>query len=171
MNNKNTDDLTIKPWYKHFWPWFIIAIPASSVVAGIAMIIMANNGADSLVKDNYYKEGLAINQQIKKLNKAKELGIKAVSTIEQGKLTLQIEAIDKLQGQLFLDFRHATQSEKDFQIAMQRSASGSYFSFIQKFSHLQNPNKWYVTLRPLDNQWELETNWVYPHQTSIKFGD
>ena len=38
-----------KPWYRQFWPWFIIALPASSVVAGITTFWIAMQTTDSLV--------------------------------------------------------------------------------------------------------------------------
>ena len=37
------------PWYKQFWPWFIIALPASAVVAGLYTLWIAMQTGDSLV--------------------------------------------------------------------------------------------------------------------------
>jgi len=80
-----------KPWYRQFWPWFLIAIPFSSVVMGVVMINLAISGKDSLVREDWYKDGMAINQRLDKQLKAKELGIKAELTL------------DKSSGDLFLD--------------------------------------------------------------------
>ena len=30
-----------EPWYRQFWPWFLIAIPMMSVVVGITMLALA----------------------------------------------------------------------------------------------------------------------------------
>jgi hypothetical protein len=38
-----------KPWYRQFWPWFIIALPASSVVAGLTTVWISMQTTDSLV--------------------------------------------------------------------------------------------------------------------------
>ena len=38
-----------KPWYRQFWPWFIIALPASAVVAGLTTVWIAMQTTDSLV--------------------------------------------------------------------------------------------------------------------------
>ena len=59
MNNSNvTDD---KPWFKQFWPWFLIILPGTVVIASLATVIIAFKGADDVVSKDYYKEGLAIN--------------------------------------------------------------------------------------------------------------
>ena len=40
-----------KPWYKHPWPWILIALPASAVVAGIITLWLAIVSFDGMVKD------------------------------------------------------------------------------------------------------------------------
>ena len=49
----------VKPWYKQFWPWFLIAIPTSSFIMAYFIVKFATNTQDSLVVDDYYKEGKA----------------------------------------------------------------------------------------------------------------
>jgi len=41
----------IEPWYKQFWPWFIIALPASVVVASFFTLWLAISNPDHLVVD------------------------------------------------------------------------------------------------------------------------
>ena len=40
-----------EPWYRHFWVWFIIALPASAVIAGIYTLWLAVSNPDHLVVD------------------------------------------------------------------------------------------------------------------------
>ena len=55
--NKPTDTLDTKPWYRHFWVWFIIALPAAAVVAGLFTLYLAVSNPDSLViSDEEYRE-------------------------------------------------------------------------------------------------------------------
>ena len=42
-----------KPWYKYFWPWFLIAVPLSSFVMAYFLVNFAANTEDSLVVDDY----------------------------------------------------------------------------------------------------------------------
>ena len=46
-----------KPWYKQFWPWFIMFIPACGVVAGIATVIIASHHAPQMTSDNIERFG------------------------------------------------------------------------------------------------------------------
>jgi len=44
------------PWYKQFWPWFIIALPASAVIASFTTLWIAISNPDGLVvTDNEYQ--------------------------------------------------------------------------------------------------------------------
>jgi hypothetical protein len=40
------------PWYRQFWPWFIIALPASAVVASFITLWLAISRPDPLVIDD-----------------------------------------------------------------------------------------------------------------------
>ena len=64
-----------KVWYKQFWPWFLIIVPITSMVLSFSMMGLAFNGEDSMVIDDYYKEGRAINLKIQKFEQAKKLNI------------------------------------------------------------------------------------------------
>jgi hypothetical protein len=69
------------PWYKQGWPWFLIALPATAVVAGTITMVIAVRTWDGLVVDDYYKEGKAIVQTIERTERARELGLKALVQI------------------------------------------------------------------------------------------
>ena len=47
----------VEPWYKQFWPWFIIALPASVVIASFFTLWLAISNPDYLVvdEDEYQK--------------------------------------------------------------------------------------------------------------------
>lgn len=52
----------IKPWYRYGWPWFLMSFPAMAVVLGFHLLYLAMNTNNSLVVDDYYKQGKGINQ-------------------------------------------------------------------------------------------------------------
>jgi hypothetical protein len=51
QHNLKTPTGDIEPWYKQFWPWFIIALPASVVVASFFTLWLAVTNPDHLVVD------------------------------------------------------------------------------------------------------------------------
>lgn len=67
----------IKPWYKQFWPWFLITPPLTAVIGGIITIWLAVNNDAELVTNNYYQDGLEINQRLKKEQVAVDMSIHA----------------------------------------------------------------------------------------------
>ena len=66
-----------KPWYKQFWPWFLIVLPLTVVVAAFVTLSISIKNSPSLVTEDYYKKGKGINIDISKLTIAKELNLKA----------------------------------------------------------------------------------------------
>jgi hypothetical protein len=51
------------PWYRQFWPWFIIVLPASAVVAGLLTFWLAATNPDPVVIDqNDYQR---LNRELK----------------------------------------------------------------------------------------------------------
>ena len=113
------------PWYRQFWPWFIMALPASVVVAGLITFYIANRHADDLVVDDYYKEGLAINRQLAKKQRAADLGITAKLLIQEG--TLRLWSTGPIHDPVLrLRLAHPMEADRDFQISLARRKDGSY---------------------------------------------
>jgi len=40
------------PWYRQFWPWFIIALPAAAVIASFFTLWLALSNPDYVVVDD-----------------------------------------------------------------------------------------------------------------------
>jgi len=87
----------VQPWYKQFWPWFLLALPGAAVIASMHMLFVAAKGADQLVRQDYYKEGLAINERIAQVNRAKELGVQLRMSFvaDTGSINLASSKLDK----------------------------------------------------------------------------
>jgi hypothetical protein len=66
-----------RPWYREPWPWIIMSGPAIVVVAGIATAVIAVRGYDGPIAADYYKQGLTINEELSRVQRARELGIAA----------------------------------------------------------------------------------------------
>lgn len=69
------------PWYKQFWPWFIIALPASVVVASFFTLWLAISNPDQLVVDDdeYQSLNSGLKAQLPVQEKQKEKAAKSES--------------------------------------------------------------------------------------------
>ncbi len=74
----NPNQVENQPWYRNPMVWMVIALPATAVVAGLLTVYIAVANQDSLVVDDYYKEGQAINQELSRDRKSTELGLSAL---------------------------------------------------------------------------------------------
>lgn len=114
-----------EPWYRQFWPWFLISLPASVVVAGLFTLYIANRGADDLVVDDYYKDGLAINRQLEKKQRSLDLGITASLQFSDNHVTVRMAGpVDAATLDLLLS--HPLEADRDFSVNLARIAPGIY---------------------------------------------
>lgn len=67
----------ITPWYRQAWPWFLISLPATAVVGGIITAVLAVRTYDGPVTADYYKQGLAINEEVARADTARDLSLQA----------------------------------------------------------------------------------------------
>ena len=115
----------IEPWYRQFWPWFLILLPASVVVAGLFTLYIAIEGSDDLVVDEYYKDGLAINRQLEKIQRSEALGISARLQFSDTHVTAQLTGpVDSAALSLLLS--HPLEADRDFSVDLARIAPGIY---------------------------------------------
>ncbi|WP_026374929.1 FixH family protein [Aestuariibacter salexigens] len=155
-----------KPWYKQFWPWFLIAVPTSSVIVAGIVVQLATNTTDSLVVDDYYKEGRTINLRLDKFKVAKEMGIKSQLLVNDSSISLQFEQGAPQNGEaLKLSFQHTTLKERDFSILLTRDANGVYRGSTDS----DTSGKWRVSLLPMNEEWKVQHIVALPRTAPIVF--
>lgn len=129
MNTQRTDPAVQKPWYRQFWPWFIMALPATAVVAGLSTVVIAVVNQDSVVRDDWYKEGKAINQNLARDTVATRLGMAADVRVDEvtGEVSVRLRQAGNTgqPDQLTLYFQHPTQARADQHLLLSRRA-GEY---------------------------------------------
>jgi len=142
------------PWYRQFWPWFIIALPAASVVAGLSLVVISMQTEDTLVSDDYYKDGLAINQNLKRENKARSMGLQAnIQINQQGVLRVSMSAIQSLPAwpAIILRLSHPTQASKDLNYTALINQHGDYVAQPTSIK----AGRWYIKLEAPGQDWRL----------------
>ncbi|OQR27090.1 hypothetical protein BWR59_27980 [Pseudomonas sp. Bc-h] len=110
------------PWYKHLWPWIIIAILTCSVTLTLSMVTIAVNNPDNLVSDNYYEAGKGINRSLDRELLAQSLKLRATVTLDDvtGEADLRLTGESQPET-LVLNLISPTQPEKDRKIVLARN--------------------------------------------------
>ena len=67
----------VRPWYREPWPWFLMAVPAATIVAGVITLVIAARGADGVVAEDYYKRGLEIGVEARRQQQARAMSLRA----------------------------------------------------------------------------------------------
>jgi len=156
----NTDS---KPWYKQFWPWFVISLPASAVIAGMVTLTLAINGGDTLVREDWYKDGMAINQRLDKRNHAKDAGIKAFFSFDKDEniVTLRITNLDPSADDLKLELVHPTLANRDIKADLFKTPDNRYFAKLGATPY----GLYYTLLSSQSGDWEIESKINFANAT------
>ena len=166
MSNTDPSSDNNTPWYKQFWPWFLIIVPLSSMVFSLNYAKLAVTTQNDMVVDEYYKEGRGINTRIDKFERALQLGVDTRIRIEDN--SVSVEFIDGAPTQgtaLKLNFYHVTIAANDFTLLLARDANGFY-----RGSHDESiEGKWRVSLLPQDDEWKIQQTLQLPYSGPITF--
>ena len=152
-----------KPWFKQFWPWVLIGIPGLTVLACGVTIYLAITTADGLVEDDYYKEGLAINQTLAKDQKAEELGLSAYARIGGDKVEVFFDS-NAIVGDLHLQLLHPTRAHQDLDLILASSSTGQYSANLPEIA----PGKWHVVMQDDSGEWRIRGRMNYPVNRDVR---
>jgi uncharacterized protein len=158
---------TQKPWYKHRWPWLLMLGPAVVVVAGAYTAYLAYSQADALVVDDYYKQGKAINQDLRRDHAAAAMNLEAMLRYDpaSGKLTGAISSHKQpFFGTLHVTLVHSTQPLKDLKLLAQADQQGRFTVNLP----LLDIARWRVQIEGEQRDWRLSGEWMWPQQQQIE---
>ena len=116
-----------QPWYRQFWPWLLISIPAATVVAGFATIWLATKEPVALVHDDYYQEGLSVIRDLSMDRVANELNLSTQLSFDSSAHSTVAVVSGQYRGtELKLAFIHPVKISLDQSIMLQKQADGSF---------------------------------------------
>jgi hypothetical protein len=140
------------PWYRHRWPWFLMAGPAIVVVAGFVTLWLAVKSFDGLVADDYYKQGLAINKTLARGERAAQLAIVAeLGVSPDGAVTARIAGNGPLGAPpaVRVTFLQPARVGTDVPATLQRGVDGVYAGRVPPL----RPGRWQIVVETDD--WRL----------------
>jgi len=146
-----------KPWYKEPWPWFLMLGPGLVIVGAVFTIWLAVVSNDGLVTDDYYKQGLAVNQLLQRDREASKLGVHADLMRSGQNLRLLVATRDSaaMPEVLRLRLAHPTLNVKDQLIEMKSEGAGFFGGVLAA----DVAGRWHVTLEDPAGQWRLQGEW------------
>lgn len=134
-----------RPWYRQFWPWLLIALPGSAVIAGLFTLWIATLHHDARVHDSYYKDGLAIKRDRALDETATRMNLSFDLKIDPAKRSLSGTLhghLPKYPDTLSVRFLHPQRADKDFVLELTHNGLGRYVAHLESIPF----NRWYLEL-------------------------
>ncbi len=150
------------PWYRHRWPWFLMAGPGVVVVAGFVTLWLAIKSNDGLVTDDYYKKGLEMNQSLARSSAAKAMGVVAEARFTSERVLVKLSARGDLPGKIRVTIAHPTRAGFD-QSVLLPGVGGAYQGAVAPLT----PGRWQIIISDEANTWRLNSEIQLPEQLQI----
>lgn len=163
MRHEKTEP-PVEPWYRQGWPWFLIAWPATAVVAGIATLIIAAKTFDGMVVDDYYKEGQAIVQTLGRVEQARKLGLSALLRVRSESIHVELSTTEpgSLPPSIRLTVAHPTRGGLDQEVVVGGSG-GVYEVALRPLG----TGRWLFVLEDEARSWRMDGAAYLPAETEI----
>jgi hypothetical protein len=155
------------PWYSHRWPWLLMLGPVFVICGGAFAGYLAISRPDAMVVDDYYKQGKAINQDLRRDRVASSMQLTFRAHYDQASGTL-IGAIDSagtpLAAPLHIYLAHPTLPGRDLRLLVQPDAAGRFSAALPALEHTH----WQVVVEGARREWRLARSWSWPQQPALE---
>ncbi len=158
---------THPPWWKEPMVWLIISLPLTAVIAGFITFWLAAREPDPLVKDDYYKQGLAMHQSEERTAHAAAAGLSAAFEAHRERITVRLSGnLERYPERIILTVVHPTRVDQDQSLTLAASGNGLYEAELPLLSAGQRQ----VILEPEDRYWRLNGHWMAPFAGQFVLG-
>jgi hypothetical protein len=141
------------PWYRQFWPWFLIALPSTAVIASFASLAIALRNADSLVRADWSDAGENINVELALEREAQMREIAATIIFDSHSNRLLVSLVGRVDeiDRIAVELRHPTDAGRDVALSLAGQDGGVFVGE----SPAAVTGSWYLTIAPPQRQWLL----------------
>ena len=156
------------PWWRQRWPWLLMSGPAIVVVAASYTGWLAFTREDALVVGDYYTQGKAINQDLRRDRAATALGLSVAMAYDAGAGVLSGRVLRAGDGlakpvRLLIHLSHATLPDKDIKLVVQPDLAGGFRVDLP----LLERSRWLVQVEGERRDWRLAGIWQWPAQREV----
>ncbi|CAN7338108.1 FixH family protein [Massilia sp. LjRoot122] len=148
------------PWYRHRWPWFLMIGPVLVLVGGAVMTWLAMSRPDAMVVGDYYKQGKAINQELRRDRVASSLGLRfeAAYDAATGRVTGSLRSHgEPVRAPFHIRLAHPTQPERDRVLEALPDAQGRFKADAPALE----ATHWQVVVEGGARDWRLAGSWSW----------
>lgn len=164
MNNRLNADRG--PWYREPWPWLLALGPVTVIIAGFITAYLAVISNDGLVEDDYYKQGLTVNQRTARDQRAGELAIEADLVVggsgDRIRALLRGNEEFQLPEALTLRIVHPTRPGFDQAVVLRSEGGGVYAGVLTPVQ-----GRWHLALEDDRQEWRLVGDWMTGQQPRL----
>lgn len=148
-------------WWKQPWPWIVIGMLGTTVVASLVTLVIAASTADSLVSDDYTRQGKTINKRLAKDELAQRLGIRLTPELQWVaddllRIQLKFQAVDAsvaTPNSLRLTLSHPTLADRDASVHLVQIRPGLYQAQVAGLS----AGHWHAITEPPAGDWRVRS--------------
>jgi len=141
------------------------------VVAGFITYGLAARTENALVADNYYKEGLAINQVLDAERRARDLGLTAQIRLDEKQVRVELKGLPQMPGRVRLQIVHPTHVRFDMSFDLSPDKGGSFERTLSEDEigalHAA-ASRWWVRLEDGESTWRLTGDWSPARVSAIE---
>jgi hypothetical protein len=152
------------PWYTHRWPWFLMLGPATVLVGGSVATWLALDHPDAMVVDDYYKQGKAINQDLRRDRVASAMQLALQLRYEGGSMKGRMTSFGRpLAAPFTIRLAHPTLPQRDLALLVQPDADGAFSIALPVLEQTH----WQVVVEGSLRDWRLARSWSWPRQAEL----
>lgn len=161
--------LSATPWFREPWPWLLASGPLLVVVASFISAWIALNSSDGLVSEDYYRQGLAMQETIARSDEARKLGLRASLHLSAGALNVVLSSRNpryRLPDALKVTLSHPTRAGLD-QTARLARIGGAYSARMR----IPAAGHWLVLIEDDTRTWRVTGSVVLPVNGEFVMGE
>lgn len=154
-----------RPWWTEWGLLLVAGLPALTILACAVTVTIAVKGRDGVVSDDYYRQGLAINQSLKRDEVAIERGLSATLSLDLERQRIRVQVsqangenpplTESQEGQpLRLELINAVHPERDQRLILSPETDGRWFAEVRGLTK----GPWDIVLEGSD--WRLNAQRV-----------
>ncbi|AWL07094.1 cytochrome oxidase assembly protein [Massilia oculi] len=154
------------PWYKHRWPWFLMIGPVAVMIGTGVSAWLGAQQPDAMVVADYYKQGKAINQDLRRDRVATGLALsfEASHDAQAGRLNGRLASGGQpVVAPFHIRLAHPTLPERDLELEALPDAQGRFSAALP----VLEATHWQAVVEGAARDWRLARSWSPAKQASL----